>query len=645
MSGEDSKSKESGARPEAEASAAAAGEQFAAGLQQMMGAWAKFMGDAASAMPGAGTMPGVTPPSSTDTGAAGAPAAAVEAMGELAAGKFRVDPAQAMEAQMQLLRDYQQLWMNTASRLAGGGGADADANEPREPVATPAPDDHRYTDPEWSENPVFDYIKQAYLLNAAWVRRMVESVEGLDADEARKLDFFSRQFVDALSPTNLALTNPVVLREAMASGGGNFVKGAENLARVLEQGHGPLQVEQVDRSAFEVGGNVAITPGEVVFRNHLFELIQYAPTTEKVHQRPLLIVPPWINKYYILDLKPENSFVAWCVARGHTVFMISWVNPDESHRDCSFEEYMTDGIFAALDAVERATGESEVNAIGYCIGGTLLSVALAIMADDRAAGSDVITLPSQRIVSATFFAAQVDFEEGGELRVFTDPATLQLIAQEVEQKGYLDGSKMGAAFNLLRSNDLLWSYVVNNYLMGKSPPAFDLLYWNSDSTRFPARLLFDYLKDMYQENLLSKPDGFEVGGHPVDISHVSLPVYLQAARQDHIAPPGSVFKGTRIFSGCPVRFVLAGSGHIAGVVNPPEKQRYQHWTNERAGSGYGTVEEWLEDASEHPGSWWTDWDAWMDGWKGAEVPARVPGGGELAAIEPAPGSYVRVRWE
>ena len=355
-----------------------------------------------------------------------------------------------------------------------------------------------------------------------------------------------------LPPTSCSPIPPCCGRRRSGAGE-NLREGAENLAAALARGKGPLAVEQVPPGAFEVGTDVAVTPGEVVFQNELAQLIQYAPATETVYKRPLLIVPPWINKYYILDLRPQNSFVAWCVAQGYTVFMVSWVNPDERHRDRSFDDYLRDGIFAALDAIEEATGEREVGAIGYCIGGTLLAMALAWMG---ARGES-------RIRAATFFAAQVDFAEGGELRVFTDASTLKLVEGEVERQGFLDGASMAAAFNLLRSNDLVWHYAIESYLMGKKPRAFDLLYWNADSTRFPARLFFDYLRGMYQENRLSTPGGVEVLGEPIDLREIRIPVYLQASRQDHIAPAASVYKAMNLFSG-PRRFVLAGSGHIAG---------------------------------------------------------------------------------
>ena len=558
-------------------------------------------------------------------GAGSAAGAAVEAMGDLA-GKVRFDPERMVEAQVQLFQDYQRLWMGTTARLLQQAPAAA-------PVVEPDPGDQRFRDAEWSENPVFDYIKQAYLLNAAWAKRMVESLDGLDEDTAQKVDFVSRQIVDALSPTNFAFTNPAVLRETKERRGENLREGAENLAAALARGKGPLAVEQVPLDAFEIGTDIALTPGEVVFQNDLMQLIQYAPATETVYKRPLLIVPPWINKYYILDLRPRNSFVAWCVAQGYTVFMVSWVNPDERHRDRGFDDYLRDGVLAALDAIEGATGESEVTAIGYCIGGTLLAMALAWMGAQG----------EPRIRAATFFAAQVDFTDGGELRVFTDPSTLKLVEGEVERRGFLDGASMAAAFNLLRSNDLVWHYAVEGYLMGRKPRAFDLLYWNADSTRFPARLFFDYLRAMYQENRLASPGAFEALGRPIDLADIRIPVYLQASRQDHIAPVVSVYKAMRLFSG-PRRFVLAGSGHIAGVVNPPDRNKYQHWINPGR-RRHRSFDEWFAGAEEHPGSWWPDWHRWMSRRSGRRVAARVPGEGGLAPIEPAPGSYVRVRYD
>ena len=535
---------------------------------------------------------------------------------------LQFDPSRIMTRQLELWRDYQTLWLSTTTRMMG-----QDAS----PVIEPEQGDQRFRDAEWSANPVFDFIKQSYLLNARWLRETVAEVDGLDADSARKLEFFGRLLVDALAPTNFALTNPQVLRETADSKGENLVRGMQNLSGDLRAGRDGLRPQQTDMSAFEVGKNIATTAGSVILQTPLMQLIQYEPTTETVYRKPLLIVPPWINKYYILDLKPENSFVRWATEQGYTVFMISWVNPDERLSDKGFDDYVRDGIFAALDAVEHATGERQVTAIGYCIGGTLLSAALAHMA---ATGDD-------RISAATFFAAQADFENAGDLKVFTDKGQVDALEHQVRAKGYLDGAQMAGTFNALRANDLIWYFVINNYLLGKEPPVFDLLFWNADSTRFPARLLLDYLRGMYQQNALAQKGNFKLLGTPLDLGAVTLPVYIQASVEDHIAPAESVFKLNHLFSG-PKRFVLAGAGHIAGVVNPPAKRKYQHWLNTRR-KAYATFDAWLDDAVEHPGSWWPDWHKWLSRRSGPKVPSRVVGEGAAKIIEPAPGSYVLVR--
>jgi polyhydroxyalkanoate synthase len=538
------------------------------------------------------------------------------------------DTAKIIENQMQLMNDYQALWVSTTQRLMN---RERSHEAPAEPVVKPEPGDNRFRDAAWSEDPVFDFIKQSYLLNSRWIKNVLSDVDGLDENAARKLDFYGRTIVDALSPTNFPMTNPVVLRETAETHGENLRKGFAHLMEDLKDGSNGLRPRQTDMSAFEVGKNVAISEGAVVFENPFFQLLQYAPTTQKVHKKPLLIIPPWINKFYILDLKPENSFIRWAVGQGYTVFVMSWVNPDERYSEFSFVDYMKDGIFAALDAVEKASGERHVTAIGYCIGGTLLAMALAYMA---AKGDD-------RITAATFFAAQVDFEDAGDLKVFTDGGMVHSIESQIKSKGYLDGASMAATFNLLRPNDLIWSFVVNNYLLGKEPPVFDLLYWNSDSTRFPAKLWFDYIRCLYNENQLVKPGGMVIDGVPIDLSKIKIPVYIQASKEDHIAPSKSVYKAMRLFGG-PKRFVMAGSGHIAGVINPPDKKKYQHWTNPMQTS-YGDVDAWFAHAEEHPGSWWPDWNEWLAKLSGEDVAARAIGSGELKAIEPAPGSYVKVK--
>ena len=532
------------------------------------------------------------------------------------------DPRRLVEAQVALWQDYAKLWENTARRMAG---------EEVEPAVTPEPGDRRFKDDAWSENPLYDHIKQSYLLASKFMLSTVRETEGLDTHTAHKVDFYTRQFIDALAPTNFAMTNPEVARRTVETGGENLVQGLSNMLEDLERGQGRLRVRMTDPEKFRLGENVAVTPGKVVFENDLMQLLQYAPATETVRKRPLLIVPPWINKYYILDLRPKNSFIRWAVGQGHTVFVISWVNPDERLADKTMSDYLLEGPVAALEAVGRATGESSVNAIGYCLGGTLLAATLAYL---NAAGRR----PS--IESATFFTTMVDFAEPGELGVFIDEEQLALVEESMKDKGYFDGAKMAEAFNLLRANDLIWSFVINNYLMGKDPFPFDLLYWNSDSTRMPREMHSAYLRDMYQDNRLREPGGITLDGVPIDLSSIDVPVYILSTREDHIAPWKSTYAATRLYSG-PMRFVLAMSGHIAGVVNPPSANKYGYFTGEVA----GTPDAWIEGAAAHEGSWWPDWDAWVSVHDGGEAPAREPGAGALPIIEDAPGRYVKVRIE
>jgi polyhydroxyalkanoate synthase len=536
--------------------------------------------------------------------------------------RMLADPNRLLQAQMELWGQYMKLWQVTAQRMMG---------QKVEPVAEPAKGDKRFADPAWRDEVVFDYLKQSYLLTARWLQGTIKEVEGVDDKTAQKVEFYTRQFMDAMSPSNFAMTNPQVVKATIESKGENLVKGLQNLLTDLERGKGNLAIRQTDMKAFKVGGNVATSPGKVVFQNEVLQLIQYAPATEQVWQMPLLIVPPWINKFYILDLKPQNSFIKWATEHGYTVFVISWVNPGEELINLTFEDYMKKGPLAALDAIEKATGEKKVSAIGYCIGGTLMATTLAYMA---ARGDD-------RIAAITFFTAQVDFTEPGELGVFIDEDQLAGVEEVMSKKGYLEGTEMATTFNMLRANDLIWSFVVNNYLMGKDPFPFDLLFWNADATRMPAAMHSYYLRNMYQKNLLAKPGGLVIDNVPIDLRKIAIPVYLQAGKDDHIAPARSVYKATQLFSG-PVRFMLAGSGHIAGVVNPPAAKKYQHWLNETA-KNPPTLDEWRAGATEFPGSWWNDWDKWLSAKSGAKVPARVPGSGGLPAIEDAPGSYVKVR--
>ncbi|WP_416897177.1 MAG: PHA/PHB synthase family protein [Minwuia sp.] len=531
-------------------------------------------------------------------------------------------PAKVVEAQVNLFNSYMALWQQQSMKMMGQEADD---------VSPDVKGDKRFKDPAWKENHVFDFIKQSYLLTSKWMMDTVHDVEGMDKHTAEKVEFYTKQFVDAMSPTNFVMTNPVVLRETLATNGQNLVKGLDHVLEDLERGHGKLAIRMTDDTAFEVGGNVATTPGKVVYQNDLMQLIQYQPTTEQVYERPLLITPPWINKFYILDLRPENSFIKWATEQGLTVFVISWVNPDGKLANKSFEDYMNEGILAAMDAIEQAIGVREVTTIGYCLGGTLMAATLAYLA----------TIGDDRIKATTFFTAQVDFSEPGDLGVFIDDETISHIENMMEERGYLDGSEMASTFNMLRSNDLIWSFVVNNYLMGKDPFPFDLLYWNSDATRLPKVMHSYYLRNMYKENKLVQPGALSFNGTPIDLGKVKTPVYLQAGKEDHIAPYKSVFKATKHFSG-PTKFMLAGSGHIAGVVNPPSAKKYQFWTNNKR-KKYDDPDAWLADATETPGSWWPDWIKWMQKYSGKKVPARIPGEGGLKAIEDAPGTYVKVK--
>ena len=519
-----------------------------------------------------------------------------------------------------------------SARLISTYGASAAkrlAGEPATPVASPAPNDRRFNDPEWTSNQFFDFLKQLYLLSTRLANQLVNEAKDLDPHTKQKAEFYVRQIANAVSPSNFVLTNPELLRETITSNAENLVRGMHMLADDIQAGGGDLKIRQSDSSMFEVGRNLAVTPGKVIFQNDIMQLIQYAPSTEKVLKKPLLIVPPWINKYYVLDLTPEKSFIKWCVDQGITVFCISWVNPDAHLARKSWEEYIREGPLAALDAIKLATGEDRVHSVGYCVGGTLLAIALAAMAAQQ----------DQRIVSATMFAAQVDFTYAGDLKVFVDPDQLKVVEQRMAERGYLEGKSMVTVFNLLRSNDLIWPYIINNYVKGKTPFPFDLLYWNSDATRLPAANHSFYLRNCYLDNRLTK-GGITIGDTPIDLKAVKIPIYNLATREDHIAPAKSVLLGSKYFGG-PVRFVLSGSGHIAGVVNPPDKHKYQYWTGPKPRSA--NLEGWLEKATEHPGSWWPDWLTWLKRQDDTEVPARTPGDGALKPIEDAPGGYVKVQ--
>ncbi len=535
------------------------------------------------------------------------------------AEQISTNPMAVYEEQMNLWKSQVQLWQNVTRQLLG---------EAVEPVIEPAKDDRRFNDAEWAENALFDFIKQSYLLFARSIFNTVHNVEGMSEETRQTVDFHARQFVNAMSPTNFVATNPEVLRRTVETKGHNLIQGMEQLVEDLKQSRDGLSVSMTDKQAFTLGENVGSTPGDVVFQNDLMQLIQYKPTTPKTYKTPLLIVPPWINKYYILDLRPSNSMVKWMVDQGHTVFIISWVNPGPSLRNKGFEDYMLEGPLAAIDAIEQATGQKEVNIISYCIGGTLTASTLAYMAANN----------DKRVKSATYMATLQDFTDPGEIGVFLNEATYQGIEKQLDRDGYLDGRAMSFSFNLLRENDLFWSFFINNYLKGERPAAFDLLYWNTDSTNMPAAMHKFYLRNMYLENNLIQGK-VELNGTKIDLSKIETPVYFVSTIQDHIAKWTSTYSGAQAHSG-PVKFVLAGSGHIAGVVNPPTKEKYGYWTND---SLPGTPDEWFAGAEKHPGSWWPNWQEWVTANGYAEtkgmVAARQPGKGKLSVIEPAPGSY------
>jgi polyhydroxyalkanoate synthase len=523
------------------------------------------------------------------------------------------------EALMQASTDYwlgqQNLWLETMQRWTG---PDAPKPDPR--------GGKRFAHKGWSENALFDYIKQAYLFTSDWMHRQVAEADGLDDAARKKLNFYTRSYVDSIHPANFFALNPEVLEATASQNGENLVRGLAMLLEDLERGHGQLLIRQTDMNAFEVGRDMAVTPGEVIWQNNVLQLIQYAPSTEKVHAKPLLFVPPWINKYYILDLNQKKSLMKYLVGQGYTVFIISWVNPSEAQRDETWDSY-SQAVLDAVDVVLAATGQKSLNIGGYCVGGTLLGPLLAYLGKQG----------DKRVSSATLFTTQLEFSDAGELQIFADEEMLADLKTQMPD-GYLPAQTMASAFNMLRANDLIWSYVVNNYLLGKEPFPFDLLYWNADSTGMPAKLHLYYLRRFYMENAFARGD-FKLFGEGVSPTDIKLPLYHVATRDDHIAPAESVFRGVQMLSAAQSRFVLSGSGHIAGVVNPPAAQKYQYWT---AGiDGFETLSDWLANAEETAGSWWGDWDSWLKKRSGKKLVARAIKGG----LEPAPGRYVKDRFD
>ncbi|MEZ2219719.1 PHA/PHB synthase family protein [Rhizobium sp. RCC_161_2] len=529
------------------------------------------------------------------------------------------DPRRTLEAQTYLLSGYFGLWTKTMQRLSGDSPAVAEA----EPIK-----DKRFADEDWQKNPFFDFLRQTYLLTAGWAEKLVTDAEGLDEHTRHKAAFYTRQITAALSPANFIATNPQLYRETVASNAENLVRGMKMFAEDISAGQGELRVRQTDMTKFVVGRDMALTPGKVIAQSDVCQVIQYDPATEKVLKRPLLICPPWINKFYILDLNPQKSFIKWCVEQGHTVFVISWVNPDRRHAAKDWTSYAREGIDFALETVEKATGETEVNAVGYCVGGTLLAATLALHAKEK----------NKRIRTVTFLTTQVDFTFAGDLKIFVDEEQIEALEEQMNAIGYLEGSKMAAAFNMLRASELIWPYFVNSYLKGQDPLPFDLLFWNADSTRMAAANHSFYLRNCYLDNALSQGK-MVLDGKKLSLKDVKIPVYNLATREDHIAPAKSVFVGSHFFGG-PVEFVVTGSGHIAGVVNPPDKHKYQFWTG---GPIKGEYDQWLTEAQETPGSWWPHWHAWILKQDSRMTDARKPGGAALNALEEAPGSFVMER--
>ena len=535
--------------------------------------------------------------------------------------KLLKNPEKLIEAQVNFWKNYLDLWQSASQRMLG---------HEVEPAIKPPPGDKRFADQQWAENAVFDFIKQSYLLAADSVQGLARKVDGLEDKTARRVQFYTRQFVDAMAPTNFVHTNPTVLKATLDSGGDNLVRGLQNLLDDLERGRGQLQIKMTDLKAFQPGENIAVTPGKVIFQNELLQLIQYDPSTPTVYRRPFLFVSPWINKFYIMDMRPKNSMVKWMVDQGFTVFMTSWINPDERLAHKKFEDYML-SIVQGMDAIEKATGVREINAAGYCLGGTILLTTLAYLAANK----------DKRVQSAICFACMTDFSEPGELEVFIDEELIASLEKQMGERGYLDGSQMAGVFSMLRANDLIWYFVVNNYLLGKDPYPFDLLYWNSDSTRMPRDMHSFYVRNMYQKNLLREPGGITLAGVPIDLRKIKAPVCFLSAYEDHIAPWKSTYAGTRLVGG-PVKFALSGSGHIAGVINPASSDKYGFWLNP---STPPNPDDWLRGAVKQDGSWWPDWLAWLQPNAGPQVSARRPGDGELKPIEDAPGSYVKMRYD
>lgn len=529
------------------------------------------------------------------------------------------DPKKAVELNIDLAKSYVEMLGNIAQRSLGENVA---------PLFAPDVRDKRFQDPEWDANPMFDFIRQSYSLNSKWLMGVMDQLHTLEPKDSQKVNFYTKLMIDSMAPSNFPATNPAVIREAIATRGESLLKGAEHLYNDLVKSKDGFKITTADDKAFEIGRNIAITPGKVVYQNELMQLIQYEASTDKVYSVPVLMIPAWINKYYILDLSQKNSYVKWLVDQGYTVYMISWVNPDESLSDKGFFEYMKEGPLDAIEQIKKLSNTKSVHTVGYCLGGTLLASTVAYLK-----AKAVNPYP---IESASFLASLVDFEEAGDLGVFIDEEQISQLEGRMSKKGYLDGSDMAQTFSMIRSNDMIWSFFVNNYLLGKDPFPFDILYWNSDSTRLPAKMHSFYLRNMYHENLLAKGK-MKLGGVAIDLSKNDIPTYILATSQDHIVPWESAYKATKLYSGN-MRFVLSGSGHVAGIINHPDNKKYDYLTNEKLAK---TSKEWLKGAKDNQGSWWLDWDKWCAPLSGEKVPARKVD--TKAGAQSAPGSYVKVR--
>jgi len=544
-----------------------------------------------------------------------------EKLSELLSKGVKVDTAMLFNKQMAFMNQQAELWQNATKALLG---------TKVEPVVSEARNDKRFKDSEWSENPVYNYLKQSYLLNSNMMQEMVDSLHFDDPKAEEQIKFYTRQYINSVSPTNNALTNPEVCRDILESKGENLIKGLQNFMQDLQNSPADaLRIAQTDTKAFTLGENLAYTPGDVIYQNELIQLIQYKATTKKVNQVPLLFIPPFINKYYVLDMDEQKSLIKWSVEQGHTVFVISWVNPDATLSHKGFSDYMKEGPIEALNVIEQVTKSNKVNVVGYCIGGTLLATTQSYL----------LAKGDTRINTLTFLTTLLDFKEPGEIGVYLSEKMLPFLKKNIKEKGILDGRVLGLAFSMLRENSLFWSYFVNNYLKGKDPAPFDILYWNSDSSNLPAETFNFYMTNTYQENNLIKDGAVEIDGVAIELSKIDTPSYFLATIADHIVLWKASYEGAKIFSG-PTKFVLAGSGHLAGVINSVDHGKYPHWVNDELSD---SAEHWFESATKKEGSWWSDWENWVVPQSGKQVMARKQGSKKYESIEAAPGSYVRKR--